>query len=115
MAISLLKDDNYQALFGVAGLRPDFAHAIEVTTGAAITETSIATLNIAANQNAQRQAFISVIAITNPCYFSVGPAGSAPADNTTRSEEHTSELQSRGHLVCRLLLEKKKIYRLTTT
>src|SRR5690625_5399678 len=27
-----------------------------------------------------------------------------------RSEEHTSELQSRGHLVCRLLLEKKKIY-----
>src|SRR5437870_9825663 len=29
-------------------------------------------------------------------------------DNFLRSEEHTSELQSRGHLVCRLLLEKKK-------
>src|SRR5690625_6901216 len=28
--------------------------------------------------------------------------------NQHRSEEHTSELQSRGHLVCRLLLEKKK-------
>src|SRR5690625_5840262 len=28
--------------------------------------------------------------------------------NELRSEEHTSELQSRGHLVCRLLLEKKK-------
>src|SRR2546422_8451197 len=28
--------------------------------------------------------------------------------NKTRSEEHTSELQSRLHLVCRLLLEKKK-------
>src|SRR3712207_8506616 len=28
-----------------------------------------------------------------------------------RSEEHTSELQSRQYLVCRLLLEKKKIYR----
>src|SRR5690625_7030673 len=28
-----------------------------------------------------------------------------------RSEEHTSELQSRGHLVCRLLLEKKKQYK----
>src|SRR5690625_6599578 len=28
--------------------------------------------------------------------------------NPVRSEEHTSELQSRGHLVCRLLLEKKK-------
>src|SRR5690554_6977687 len=29
---------------------------------------------------------------------------------TARSEEHTSELQSRPHLVCRLLLEKKKTY-----
>src|SRR5205809_5798926 len=28
----------------------------------------------------------------------------------SRSEEHTSELQSRLHLVCRLLLEKKKVY-----
>src|SRR6266508_2828434 len=28
--------------------------------------------------------------------------------SASRSEEHTSELQSRGHLVCRLLLEKKK-------
>src|SRR5690625_5602617 len=31
--------------------------------------------------------------------------------NVVRSEEHTSELQSRGHLVCRLLLEKKKWYK----
>src|SRR5689334_23802747 len=31
----------------------------------------------------------------------------------TRSEEHTSELQSQFHLVCRLLLEKKKINRQT--
>src|SRR5207253_11144512 len=31
-----------------------------------------------------------------------------PDDTSIRSEEHTSELQSRGHLVCRLLLEKKK-------
>src|SRR5690625_5513071 len=30
------------------------------------------------------------------------------ASNRLRSEEHTSELQSRGHLVCRLQLEKKK-------
>src|SRR3989442_10827435 len=32
-----------------------------------------------------------------------------------RSEEHTSELQSRPHLVCRLLLEKKKTGKLTRT
>src|SRR3712207_8773766 len=31
----------------------------------------------------------------------------------SRSEEHTSELQSRQYLVCRLLLEKKKTYTLT--
>src|SRR3989442_10746091 len=31
-----------------------------------------------------------------------------PGQGSRRSEEHTSELQSRPHLVCRLLLEKKK-------
>src|SRR5437870_9135657 len=31
-----------------------------------------------------------------------------PVEVAARSEEHTSEFQSRGHLVCRLLLEKKK-------
>src|SRR5690625_6810139 len=34
--------------------------------------------------------------------------GAFIAVRAVRSEEHTSELQSRGHLVCRLLLEKKK-------
>src|SRR3712207_7535607 len=34
---------------------------------------------------------------------------SGGATDITRSEEHTSELQSRQYLVCRLLLEKKKI------
>src|SRR5439155_14482102 len=34
----------------------------------------------------------------------------AAVDSAGRSEEHTSELQSRGHLVCRLLLEKKKTH-----
>src|SRR3712207_7076836 len=32
----------------------------------------------------------------------------SPRPRSTRSEEHTSELQSRQYLVCRLLLEKKK-------
>src|SRR5262245_65303667 len=38
----------------------------------------------------------------------VGALDSAPAVGQERSEEHTSELQSLRHLVCRLLLEKKK-------
>src|SRR2546429_7328580 len=58
---------------------------------------------------------------SKPVVFSLGPdgrlAGSGPirvtglvprGSHTERSEEHTSELQSRLHLVCRLLLEKKK-------
>src|SRR2546428_5155962 len=36
------------------------------------------------------------------------PPGGRPARHDPRSEEHTSELQSRSDLVCRLLLEKKK-------
>src|SRR5215208_4789174 len=36
-----------------------------------------------------------------------GSCSSRRCSATTRSEEHTSELQSRGHLVCRLLLENK--------
>src|SRR3712207_9026045 len=35
--------------------------------------------------------------------------GGEPDGRTNRSEEHTSELQSRQYLVCRLLLEKKEI------
>src|SRR5690625_6850861 len=38
----------------------------------------------------------------------LGPHGVPGGVERVRSEEHTSELQSRGHLVCRLLLEKKK-------
>src|SRR5207237_5294421 len=41
------------------------------------------------------------------------PSGST-AGSTTRSEEHTSELQSHLKLVCRLLLEKKKAEALTS-
>src|SRR5690606_40746634 len=42
------------------------------------------------------------------CSFGVDAVGFTAILNTSRSEEHTSELQSRENLVCRLLLEKKK-------
>src|SRR2546422_6433603 len=42
------------------------------------------------------------ISTVNPCF------SHNARRSRTRSEEHTSELQSRLHLVCRLLLEKKK-------
>src|SRR3712207_7897271 len=59
--------------------------------------------------------------LRNPCRIKGAGAGYSPerpvatvpqvlalADAVFRSEEHTSELQSRQYLVCRLLLEKKK-------
>src|SRR5437870_9132448 len=58
------------------------------------------------------------------CVGDVVPAvGSRPAHpvverfgaRADRSEEHTSQLQSRGHLVCRLLLEKKNNIHFTST
>src|SRR5690625_5822370 len=49
---------------------------------------------------------ISVFKKLLTCFFNFSL--SCAAVTNFRSEEHTSELQSRGHLVCRLLLEKKK-------
>src|SRR3712207_8408374 len=45
---------------------------------------------------------------TAACGATLASAGTHPFSPYKRSEEHTSELQSRQYLVCRLLLEKKK-------
>src|SRR5690625_6303279 len=78
--------------------------------------------NEPANQNTARPAIHSSTRARSPLLFKGGApvqlvmavsrkpamaAGTRPYI-ISRSEEHTSELQSRGHLVCRLLLEKKK-------
>src|SRR3712207_9007453 len=57
---------------------------------------------------------VSMVARTPPPGFQAEPGTSSTGRSTSsavasmRSEEHTSELQSRQYLVCRLLLEKKK-------
>src|SRR5690606_41045474 len=48
-------------------------------------------------------------ACRSPCASHATPCVTHSSPLTRRSEEHTSELQSRENLVCRLLLEKKKI------
>src|SRR5690625_2370297 len=48
--------------------------------------------------------------VHSQCEFSTYRWARRISRTLDRSEEHTSELQSRGHLVCRLLLEKKKQY-----
>src|SRR5256884_3386945 len=52
----------------------------------------------------------SICAVSEPRPYSLGVAWQLRDPKGIRSEEHTSELQSRLHLVCRLLLEKKKTY-----
>src|SRR3712207_7667922 len=62
------------------------------------------------HQSASRQAtvFVAVMSSVMPTRSSGACAtATSPAPYMTRSEEHTSELQSRQYLVCRLLLEKK--------
>src|SRR2546422_4109207 len=46
-------------------------------------------------------------ACSDTAYGAIQMPGCSPSWRICRSEEHTSELQSRLHLVCRLLLEKK--------
>src|SRR5258708_31752444 len=57
--------------------------------------------------------FGSVAAADGPVPYAKGYVAYKNASNgsESRSEEHTSELQSPDHLVCRLLLEKKKTHR----
>src|SRR5438552_4980706 len=51
---------------------------------------------------------LRLLAVTSPARVALWPDTPAAAEDVPRSEEHTSELQSPDHLVCRLLLEKKK-------
>src|SRR5947199_1841533 len=61
-------------------------------------------------------AYVPVVVVTDACRrtrrtsSSSVAAGNSGVAADPRSEEHTSELQSLRHLVCRLLLEKKKKY-----
>src|SRR3712207_8083964 len=49
----------------------------------------------------------SVQCLRSPWPWALSPHAMGPWASYSRSEEHTSELQSRQYLVCRLLLEKK--------
>src|SRR5258708_17142134 len=59
--------------------------------------------------DAERQAVLPPAPAVNSASVSGPPVNDSPPEpEAERSEEHTSELQSPDHLVCRLLLEKKK-------
>src|SRR2546422_7149366 len=81
----------------------------------AISGTAARTTNTTSNAKIEPSSFM---AVAHPPSQASGDrrspllffrrAGRLGAAEVARSEEHTSELQSRLHLVCRLLLEKKK-------
>src|SRR5437870_2279076 len=94
------------------------ACVLELVTGDITRQTTDAIVNAANSQLAggggvdgaiHRAGGPALMAETRQRYPQGCPTGAAVITGAgQRSEEHTSELQSRGHLVCRLLLEKKK-------
>src|SRR5438309_2560600 len=83
--------------------------------------TAVADLRLAVNRNYTTQggekreetSFITVVVWgkqAETCGEYLDKGSPILVDGRLRSEEHTSELQSQFHLVCRLLLEKKKKY-----
>src|SRR5689334_24805440 len=77
---------------------------LEVETDKAVVELEAAADGVLAGVTAKVD---DVVPVGQVIAWLLKPGESVPAPSG-RSEEHTSELQSQFHLVCRLLLEKKK-------
>src|SRR5947209_19255971 len=74
----------------------------------ATTEIYTLSLHDALPISSARAKHLRVFRCAHPCPRAIAQGDDALHRHRTRSEEHTSELQSRQYLVCRLLLEKKK-------
>src|SRR3712207_8581880 len=86
--------------------RPPRSTLFPYTTLFRSSMAKILEFNTAARQSLKE----GVDTLANAVKTTLGPKGRNVAlDKKYRSEEHTSELQSRQYLVCRLLLEKKNI------
>src|SRR5690625_2930949 len=99
---------------GVAGI-PSFARVSRSGTLQVMSQDFIAAARVykvCEFQIAYRHVFPNIsglVIVQSSVYFALAILAEAALSYLgLRSEEHTSELQSRGHLVCRLLLEKKK-------
>src|SRR5690625_359821 len=88
-------------------------HYVSTVTGAGISELKAALANqvssIVGHSGVGKSSLINALLEGELARTSEVRQSTGKGRHTTRSEEHTSELQSRGHLVCRLLLEKKKL------
>src|SRR5690606_40950553 len=80
--------------------RPDSGLAKKRQLSAPSTGTQVGALKCSCSTFSRRSASTEMLTTAN--------TSNSSSDVVLRSEEHTSELQSRENLVCRLLLEKKK-------
>src|SRR5205823_6801781 len=91
----------------IEALRSGGAHSLR-SIAAGLNSRGITTARGAEWSASQVQSLLCRI----PCHAgqSAAPSTSSASVAKRRSEEHTSELQSLAYIVCRLLLEKKKIF-----
>src|SRR5690242_21310713 len=90
-------------LFPYTTLFRSIGAGLEVAVEQAVGEAHISTLSASAAVTLPTALFLLTVWALHSRFYKVGIA------QQLRSEEHTSELQSHVNLVCRLLLEKKKI------
>src|SRR5690606_40719281 len=88
--------------------------ALPISPEGVVTDSTRKRLSSPSSPSHRRTPRPSTIGTTTTCRWSMRSASrnwrtvlGPPPIRTSRSEEHTSELQSRENLVCRLLLEKK--------
>src|SRR5690625_4941419 len=92
---------------GDPALSPDALEATETLHGSTSTAFDTQVEVWASSSGYQSSVIRAWLGIASLSLLAIGVA--VGLSMFQRSEEHTSELQSRGHLVCRLLLEKKKL------
>src|SRR5438552_8653556 len=88
------------------GIRDDLVTGVQTCALPILAAAGARSCSIGPTRSRTRRSMPSSRAPKYPLSWTDTPTGAAPA--RSRSEEHTSELQSPDHLVCRLLLEKKK-------
>src|SRR5690606_39349351 len=96
------RSEGYETTLGPGSVA--IAVALNVAAPISVTSTKAATNPNIGMRNLFRRIAEAIAATTT----TVPSKLRSKAANASRSEEHTSELQSRENLVCRLLLEKKK-------
>src|SRR5207253_11251607 len=101
--MSLVFSDDFNRPLSISGTDPAATYYDHKPGGGDFSSLPFADFHSARNPFSQVDTYLRIRASER-----TRSSGLISSLKNDRSEEHTSELQSRGHLVCRLLLEKKK-------